>query len=321
MEINLGKRNPDVEYVRYETSSAFRRAGAFLPREILDMELYEYRLSPYMGCPKRCQYCFELHNEFIERDQVKIKTNTVETVRKTLAKLEGRKAVLLDGYDCEVAETKERLIRGSLEVILEYRMPLFIQTKSDLVLRDLDLLEELNDSTGFVNVSFSITDLNEKHNRIFEPYTCSPLNRMRAMKKISDAGILSGILSMPVLPFISDTEAELEMLFSGAVENGCRYIVYEPLKITNSGPQRVMCFNVLEEHFPQLMEKYERLYPYGTYGPKFGSGPTDPGYLRMLHDRIERLAAEYDVSTSFPNPEFGSRQTISRYQNTLDGFL
>ena len=321
MEIKLGEKNPNIKYVRYETPSAFRKAGAFLPGKILNMELYEYRLSPYMGCAKRCQYCFELHNEFIDEDQVKIKTNTVAIVRKTIAKLDALKAILLDGYDCEVTETEERLIRKSLEAILEYRMPLFIQTKSDLVLRDLDLLKELNDSVSFVNVSFSLTDLNEEHSRIFEPYTCSPVNRMRAMKKISDKGILTGILLMPVLPFISDTEDELDMLFSKAVENGCNYIVYEPLKVTSSGSQRAMCFNVLKKHFPHLIEKYEQLYPYNIYGHKFGSGPTDFEYLRMLTERIERLAEKYNISTCFPKPEFKIKQIISRYQNTLDQFL
>ena len=326
MKIQLGEKNPYIKYVRYETPSAFRKAGAFLPRAILDMGLYEYRLSPYMGCAKRCQYCFELHNEFIGQDQVKIKTDTVATVRNTIATSCTRKAILLDGYDCEVAEIEERLIRKSLEVLLEYRMPLFIQTKSDLVLRDLDLLNKLNDLGVFVNVSFSLTNLNEEHSRIFEPYTCTPGNRMSAMKTISDNGILTGILLMPVLPFISDTEDDLDRLFSNAAENGCHYIVYEPLRVTSNGPQRDMCFNVLKRHFPDLVERYERLYPNNIYGPKFGAGPIDTGYLDRLSERIERLSKKYNIATCFPKPEFEtkqieSKQIISRFQNTLDKFM
>lgn len=321
MDVRLGEKNPHIRYTRYQTSSVFREAGAFLPKNILSMNLYEYRLSPYMGCAKRCQYCFELHNEFTGTDEVKIKTNTVETVRKTLRKMDTRKAILLDGYDCEAAEAEEELIRRALEVIIEYSMPLFIQTKSDMVLRDLDLLKDLNDSTSFVNVSFSLTDLNEEHSRIFEPYTCSPANRMRAMKKISDEGILTGILLMPVLPFISDTEEELDRLFSEAAKNGCRYIVYEPLKLTASGPQRTKFLHVLHEHYPHLMDRYKQLYPYVAHGRKFGAGPSDPQYLRVLSKRIEVLSGEYDISTSFPVPEFDNRQMISRYQNTLDQFL
>jgi len=245
----------------------------------------------------------------------------VETVRKNLKKIKRRRAVLLDGYDCEVAETEEGLVRRSLEVILEYRMPLFIQTKSDLVLRDLDLLKELNGSVDLVNVFFSLTDLNENHNKMFEPYTCSPENRMRAVKRISDEGILTGILLMPVLPFISDTDEELERVFSNAVKNGCHYIVYGPLRVTSSGPQRAMFFSVLKTHFPHLIERYELLYPFGIHGPKFGSEPADLGYLRMLSDRIERLAEKYNVATCFPKPELEDKQVISRFQNTLDGFL
>ena len=319
--IKLGKNNPNITYTRYETSSAFRKAGAFLPRNILNMELYEYRLSPYMGCAKRCQYCFELHNEFIEQDQVKIKTNTAAAVRNTISKAGTQKAILLDGYDCEAAETKEKLIRKSLKVILEYRMSVFIQTKSDLVLRDLDLLKNLHDSADFVNVSFSLTDLNEEHSRAFEPYTCSPRNRLRAMKRISDEGILTGIVLMPVLPFISDTEEELERLFSRAAENGCHYIIYEPLRVTSSGPQRTMCFNVIKEYFPHLAEEYEHLYPHNSYGPKFGSGPNNYRYLHTLSERIEFLGEKYDISTTFPRPVFKNKQKAARSQNTLDRFM
>ena len=321
VEIDLGSENPNIEYVRYETPSAFRKAGVFLPKDILEMELYEYRLSPYMGCAKRCRYCFELHNEFIDRDQVKIKTNTVEVVKKTMGKLEGAKAVLLDGYDCEAAEVEENLIRRSLEVILEYRLPLFIQTKSDLVLRDLDLLRELNDSVGFVNVSFSLTDLNLEHSRIFEPYTCSPQDRIRAMKRISQEGIMTGILLMPVLPFISDTGEELERTFAAASQGGCHYIVHEPLKLTSRGPQREMFFDVLGEHFPHLVERYEHLYPRNVYPQKFGSGPSDAGYLRELSDRMEVMADRFGIPTRFPEPEFGETSIISRRQNTLDDFI
>ncbi len=321
MEYRLGEENSDISYVRYETPSAFRKAGAFLPKSILDMKLYKFRLSPYMGCSKRCQYCFELHNEFIRPGEVKIKTDTVATVREKISGMKERNVVLLDGYDCERAEIKERLIRSSLEVLLEFRMPLFIQTKSDLVLRDLDLLRELSEETDFLHVAFSMTDLNPGHNNIFEPYTCSPKNRLRAVKILSDAGISTGILLMPVLPFISDTPGELDRLFAEASGAGCDYIIPEPLRLTGGGPQREKFLTVLKKHYPQFLARYHRLYPARKDGYKFGSGPKDWTYMLGMGKRISRVREKYGIPGGFSKPDLGKGAVKKRNQSTLDGFV
>jgi len=203
MPYKLGEENNKVSYTQYRTPSAYRECGAFLPRKLVKSNIYRYRLSPYMGCPKRCAYCFELYDKWHGLDEVKIKTNTVETVEEKISQQRQRDVILLDGYDCERAEIREELIRDSLKVILKYRMPLLIQTKSDLVLRDLDILEQLNEKTNFLHVAFSITDLNPSHHRMFESHTCAPKNRLKAMKTISKAGISTGLHLMPVLPYIS----------------------------------------------------------------------------------------------------------------------
>ena len=318
----LGTENPQIKYVRYETPSAFRKAGAFLPRKI--MGIYNYRLSPYMGCAKRCQYCFEYHNEFINSNEVKIKTNTVSILKKGIENMGESNPILLDGYDCEVAEQKERLIRDSLEVMIKHGQSVLIQTKSGLVLRDLDLLEELNALADFVSVSFSLTSLDKEHARIFEPYTCTPENRLKAMRAVSDAGISTGIILMPVIPHISDTDECLDTLFSKASECGCQYIVPEPLRIRSTGNQREMCFNTLRQHFPHLIGRYKKLYPASPSGPKFGSGPQDPNYLQSLSKRIHSFAKNYGIPVEFPRftkREPGRARAMAGRQRTLDSFM
>ncbi len=86
----LGEENSSISYTRYTTPSAYRESGAFLPKKLVKKNIYRYRLSPYMGCPKRCDYCFELHDEYINKDQVKIKTNTVDRVKKKISEQEKR---------------------------------------------------------------------------------------------------------------------------------------------------------------------------------------------------------------------------------------
>ena len=316
----LGEENPKVFYTRYSTPSTYRESGAFLPKKLMYPKIYKYRLSPYMGCPKRCAYCFELHNDWINPDEVKIKINTVDFVKESISKQKQRDVILLDGYDCERTEIKEKLIRNSLKVILDYRMPLLIQTKSDLVLRDLDILKQINEKTNFLHIAFSITDLNPSHHRIFETYICAPKNRLKAMKKISEAGISTGLHLMPVLPYISDSQEELERLFDEASKNGCQYIMYNPLRVAGSGPQRKKWFDTLKEYFPSLVEKYEKLYPYEKDAYKFGRVPRDSTYLKDLSKKIAVLGKKYGIDNNISRPKIDKKSIISNGQKSLSDF-
>ena len=141
---------------------------------------------------------------------------------------------------------------------------------------------------------------------------------------ISNAGVQTGIILMPVLPFISDTDEELDLLFSRSAENGCGYVIPEPLRVTSSGNQRETCFGVLREHFPGLVKRYEELYPARQFGPKFGSGPRDNAYLSGLLKRIDEVSRRYSLPTVFPRipePQSERRGAISRRQCTLDHFI
>jgi DNA repair photolyase len=300
LQFRLGKQNLNIHFTRYQSPSAFRIAGAFIPRSLKYMHVYDYRLSPYMGCTKRCIYCFELVNRNVRKNEVKVKTNTIKYVRKVLLTLNERKAVLVDGYDCEEIEKDTKLLRNSLNVLLEFRTPVFVQTKSSLVLRDIDKLERLSECTKLTTVAFSLTSLEEEHARIFEPYTTSPEERIKAMQKLSSRGIITGIILMPILPFISDTNKVLEHVFSEAASVGCSYVIPEPLRVTGAGPQRNNVFQVIKKYYPELLPKYERLYPRDPYGPEFGTRPRSRTYLYDLFQRIRAKGRKYKISTTFP---------------------
>ncbi len=316
----LGEENDNISYTRYTTPSAYRESGAFLPKKLVQKNIYRYRLSPYMGCPKRCSYCFELHNDYINPNEVKIKTNTVDTVEKKISKQQDRDVILLDGYDCERAEIKEELIRDSLRIILEKRMPLLIQTKSDLVLRDLDILKQLDEKTDFLHVAFSITDLDPSHHKKFERYTCSPKDRLRAMEKISDSGISTGLFLMPILPYISDRYEKLEELFEKARENGCQYVIHNALRVAGSGPQRKKWFSALEENFPSLVEKYEQFYPYREDAYKFGHVPWERSYQKGVSQKIANLCDKYGMDDDISKPEISKKTPDTDEQRSLDSF-
>lgn len=300
LQFRLGEQNHNIYFTRYQSPSAFRISGAFIPRSLKYMHIYDYRLSPYMGCTKRCIYCFELVNRNVRKNEVKVKTNAVKYVRKVLLTLNERKTVLVDGYDCEEIEKDTKLLRDSLDVLLEFKMPVFVQTKSSLVLRDIDKLERLSECTKRTTVAFSLTSLEEEHARIFEPYTTLPEDRVRAMQKLSGRGALTGITLMPILPFISDTNKVLEHVFSEAASVGCSYVIPEPLRVTGVGPQRNNLFQVIRKYYSGLLPKYERLYPKDPYGPEFGTRPRSRTYLYNLFQRIRAKGRKYKISTTFP---------------------
>lgn len=304
LQFRLGKQNPNIHFTRYQSPSAFRRAGAFIPRSLKYMHVYDYRLSPYMGCTKRCIYCFELVNRNVRKNEVRVKTNTAKYVRKVLLTLNERKAVLVDGYDCEEIEKEVKLLRDSLNVFIEFKMPVFVQTKSSLVLRDIDKLERLSECTKLTTVAFSLTSLEEEHARVFEPYTTSPEERIKVMQKLSSRGIPTGIILMPILPFISDTDKVLERVFSEARAVGCSYVIPEPLRVTGVGPQRNNVFQVIKKYYPELLPKYERLYLRDPYGPEFGMRPRSRTYLYNLFQRIKAKGRKYKISTRFPMSKF-----------------
>lgn len=307
LKFRLGKQNPNIHFTRYQSPSAFRIAGAFIPRSLKYMHIYDYRLSPYMGCTKRCVYCFELVNRNVRKNEVKVKTNTIEYVRKILLTLNEKRPVLVDGYDCEEVEKDTKLLRNSLNVLLDFRMPVFVQTKSSLVLRDIDKLEQLSECTKLTTVAFSLTSLEEEHTRVFEQYTTLPEDRIKAMQKLSGRGILTGIILMPILPFISDTNEALERVFSEAASVGCSYVIPEPLRVTGVGPQRNIVFQVIKKYYPEFLPKYERLYPRNPYGPEFGTRPRSRTYLYDLFQRIRVKGRKYKMPTKFPTAKFKKR--------------
>jgi DNA repair photolyase len=156
---------------------------------------------------------------------------------------------------------------------------------------------------------------------MFETYTCAPKNRLKAMKKISKAGIPTGLYLMPVLPYISDTQQELEHLFDEASKNGCQYIIYAPLRVAGSGPQRKKWFDTLKEYSPSLVKKYEKLYPYEKDAYKFGHAPYDSIYLNELSKKIAVLGKKYDIDNNISRPKIDKKIIIPKKQKSLIDFM
>jgi len=160
-------------------------------------------------------------------------------------------------------EEKYMVTRKCLEVIARYRFPVHCLTKSTLILRDLDLLKEIDKNAILpkdlqklkhgVLITFSLSTLKEEIAKIFEPGAPSPQERLDTLKEVKKEGFYAGIAFIPVLPFISDLDEELEEMAKTVKEYKADYVFFSTL--TLQGESRSLYFNVLEKHFPAFSRK------------------------------------------------------------------
>lgn len=244
-----------------------------------------YVISPYLGCDYGCIYC----DECVEKDptgnlpkQIRIKVNAPSLLRKELKNAQ-KGVVCIYGY--QPAEKEYRITRKILELMSARKFPVHIVTKSDIVLDDLNLLLRIADK-GFCAVSFIINTLDEDISNIFEPSAPSPNMRLEALGKVTEAGILSGLAIMPIIPYITDSDKQLENIVSKAADIKAGYVVTAPLKMEDNCRARMI--DLIKRHFPELLIKYRKLY-------EFGAAP-DVLYSKKLRGRIGYLLKKYRIA-------------------------
>ena len=222
----------------------------------------DYNMNLYRGCSHRCIYCDSRSNCYhIDNfDIVRGKENALYILEQELYK-KRKKGVIGIGSMSDTYNPLEKeyeQTRGALKLISKYGFGVSIDTKSDLILRDIDLLKEINSNNNVI-VKFTITTPNDELSKIIEPNVCASSERLQAIKKLSDSGIFVGIMMNPVLPFITDNEEDIKELVKLAYENGAKFI-HTYMGMTLRENQRDYYFDKLDEHFIGLKEKYIKYY-------------------------------------------------------------
>ena len=202
----------------------------------------EYSMNPYQGCEHGCIYCYARNShEYwgysagldFERN-ILVKKNAAELLATQLRKRSWKaKTIVLSGNtDCyQPAEKKFGITRSCLEVFLKYRHPVGIITKNDLILRDLDLLTELN-GHGLLAVHVSITTLSEKTRRLLEPRTATIKKRLRLVEKLSSSGIPVNAMLAPIIPGINSHE--MLSMAKACSEHGARSFGYTVVRLNGA---------------------------------------------------------------------------------------
>ena len=229
---------------------------------------FRWGINPYRGCEHNCLYCNARYtHEYLDLPtgefayKIMVKDNAAEALDRELSKEKWNKnwtvnmATVTDPY--QPAETEFKITREILKIFLKHHNALMVTTKSDLILRDIDLLEEIA-RTGFLNVVITIPLLDEDLRKKIEPKAPTIRRRLDVVKQIHDAGITIGVTSIPLLPYISDNESQLENLIKEIAKNGADYMIVDMLNLREETRGRVMPF--IKEYYPELVSDYEELY-------------------------------------------------------------
>jgi DNA repair photolyase len=256
---------------------------------------FEWTLNPYRGCTHGCHYCyarryqtqFELGADDDFASFIFVKTNVVEVLRRELASPSwaGEYVALGTATDCyQPIEGQYRLTRGALEALRDFRNPVGIVTKGPMIVRDKDLLSDLTAGPG-CGVYISVPTVDEEAWRRLEPGTAPPLQRLRAVRELVDAGIRAGVLMNPIVPGITSKPALLERTMKAIAAHGARFVGCNVMFL--EGGTRDHFMRWLEQEFPHLVDGYQQLYA-GKYAP--------PPYRKEVQKVVGLLRTRYGVN-------------------------
>ncbi len=222
----------------------------------------DYHMNLYKGCSFGCIYCdsrsdcYHINNF----DEVKSKVDALEILENELSSKGLRGVVsfgtLSDPYNKE--EEKMEITRNALKLILKYGFGVSIDTKSDLILRDIDLLKEIAKKNSVI-IKISITTTDDGLARMIEPNVPSSTRRFEVLKKIREAGIFAGVLMTPVLPFLTDKEENIRSMVLKGKEAQANFI-FTKMGMNLRTNQRAYYYQKIEELYPGLSSDYEAVY-------------------------------------------------------------
>jgi len=286
------RQGHEVEYFTLPVRSLLNRCtGVRMP--------FTWTINPYRGCEFACKYCYARYtHEFMElRDGVDfeqkifVKQHAADLLRQELRQVKPGEEIAIgtatDPY--QPAERRFEVTRAILEEFARHRsLEIGIVTKSNLVLRDIELFQQIAKANRlFVNIT--ITTLNVDLARMLEPRAPRPDLRLEAMQKLNEAGIAAGVICAPVLPGITDAPRDLEALVKATAQAGGKYIFANSLFLKPCSAAVFLPF--LEKEFPQLIESYRQRYKDRAF--------LSASYRKRLSQLMARLRQKHGVSNNY----------------------
>src|SRR2546427_3199007 len=256
---------------------------------------FEWTLNPYRGCTHGCHYCyarryhvqFEMNADDEFASVILVKENFADVLARELARpaWKGDYVAVGTATDCyQPIEGHYKLTRRAIEALLRARNPIGIITKGPMVVRDRDLLAALS-RVARCTVFMSVPTVDEQAWERLEPGTAHPLQRLRAVRELVDAGVSAGVLMNPIVPGFSSSRAKLERTVKAIADHGARFVGCNVMFLEDGTRAHFMKF--LEREFPSWLPRYEKLYA-KKYAPE--------EYRRQVQGMIRVLQGRYGLS-------------------------
>ena len=256
-------------------------------------------INVYRGCTHGCIYCdsrslcYQNPQPF---EDIEVKENAPQLLEAAL--LSRRKRCMIGtGSMCDPyiqAEAELRITRRCLELIDRYEFGAAVLTKSDLIMRDIDLLDEINRKTKAV-VQMTLTTADEELCRIIEPNVCSTARRFEVLCEVRERGIPTVVWFSPLLPFINDTEENVLKIVDYAKRAGCYGIMSFGMGLTLREGNREYFYAALDRHFPGLKERYMQRFVNYYELPS----PDTARLMKLFHEECAKAGLESDSGKLF----------------------
>jgi len=278
---------PKTEIIEVNCDSALHKLKRKIP--------YSWDLNIYRGCQHGCKYCYAMYshtylNSDSFSDNIYVKKNIVEVLEKELRSGQWNREIVniggvTDSY--QPVEADYKIMPEILRLFIKYKTPVIISTKSDLVLRDFDLINELSLIT-YVNIAATITVGDEDIRKLLEPGAVKSSERFNMLREFRKTNASVGLHAMPVIPYLTDSCENMEYLCENAHEAGVHYML--PGVLYLRGKTRKIFFDFINNQYPYLYEKLLNLYKTGGAGKE---------YKNEFYEMLNGLRNKYGLSGNY----------------------
>jgi DNA repair photolyase len=289
-ESELLEAKRQVDYFELPSRSILNRSKPNMP--------FVWTINPYRGCEFACKYCYArythefmgMEDPFDFEEKIYAKAASADLLKRELRKTDLQESIAIgtatDPY--QPAERRFERTRAILEVFAKQRgRRLSITTKSDLIVRDIELLREIRRG-NVLSINITVTTLDATLARLMEPRAPRPDLRLAAVSQLAQNGIAVGVFPNPIMPALTDSEESLDELASAVKASGAQYFGGGPLFLMPCAKKVFLPF--LEERFPHLVPEYERLYEDAAFLPGL--------YKEVIRKRVEGARQRHGLSSA-----------------------
>ena len=277
-------------YKNIEAKSALNELKRRMP--------YKWDLNIYRGCEHGCKYCYANYSHSYLGDydfdkDIFIKENIVDVLERELKKESWKREIVniggvTDSY--QPIEKDKEIMPDVLRLFIKYKTPIIISTKSDLILRDYHLIEELAEIT-YVNIASTIVTVDEDIREKMEPGASESKARFNMLKAFSKTKASTGLHVMPIIPYLTDSYLNIDELFSRGKDANVTYVLPGTLYLRGNTKGNFLEF--IKSEFPDKYNKINTLYIKGSAGKEYKNG---------LYKMVNEVRAKYNLSNSYSKP-------------------